>query len=415
MLAQEVVIIGAGQAGLAMSHVLSCHGIEHVVLERGRIGERWLGQRWPSLRLLTPNWMTRLPGFSYSGPDRDGFMAGTEFARLLQDYATAIGAPVIGDVEVLSVQSGATGFIIRTSRGSMTARAVVVATGACQKSAVPAFARHLAPDIAGIVPDTYHSPGALPDGNVLVVGASATGIQLAREIHLSGRNVTLAVGRHVRSPRQYRGRDIMYWLDASGFLTDPCPADADPLKLMAQPSLQLVGDGSGGDLHLSTLDAMGVRIVGRAIGADGNRLFLANDLQHEIDAAERRREKLLDAIDDYIAASDRSAAARPATGDAPTQFGATPTELDLAAERIGSIVWATGYRRDYDWLRLPVQGPTGEISHAGGVTAVPGLYVIGLPYLRHRSSSFIDGVGQDARVLGAILAARLRARSARAA
>ena len=406
------LVIGAGQAGLAMSRSLGRHGIDHVVLERGRVAERWHGERWDSCRLLTPNWMTRLPGWTYRGEDPDGYMSASDFARYLDAYAHAGCAPVETGTTVLAVRRGLSGYCVETNRGAWAARAVVIATGHCDVPAVPAMARRLSPSIHQITPVAYRNPQSLPDGGVLVVGASATGVQLADEIRQSGRAVAISAGRHTRLPRRYRGCDIWWWLERSGILDEPTPRIADLRRAWMHPSFQLVGDRHGRTLDLGTLRAAGVRLLGRSIGAEGKEVAFRDDLANSTAEAQAALERLLARIDVVADA----AGAVPPEPDAARNFdpGASPTTLDLEAEGIRTVLWATGYRRDYAWLKVPVLDHAGEVIHAGGATPSPGLYVLGLRLLRRRRSHFIDGVGGDAETLAAEIAGHL-AGSGRAA
>jgi putative flavoprotein involved in K+ transport len=399
-----VLIIGAGQAGLAMSRCLSARGIEHVVLERGRIAERWR-HRWDSLRLLTPNWMTRLPGFAYRGDDPDGFMPASELVTLLEGYASSGGVPVETHTAVHGVGRLADAFRVSTSRGEWRAASVVIASGYCDRPAIPAMAGRLTASVQQIAADAYRNPQQLSAEGVLIVGASATGVQLAEEIQRSGRQVTLAVGRHTRLPRRYRGRDIMWWLDRLGMLGQDASAVNDLAVSRAQPSLQLVGRPDYATVDLLALHQMGVRLVGRVTAIDGARVDLADDLIARTAAADIKLAMIRMRIDEYA----RSAAI--ARGDAeplaPTWWLAPdpPSQLDLRRERIGTVVWATGYRRAYHWLRLPVLDERGDIMHDAGVTPCPGLYVLGMNFQRRRNSSFIDGVGRDAEYLAQHIAA----------
>lgn len=393
----DAIIIGAGQAGLAMSVCLSRRGIDHAVLDRGRVAERWRGERWDSLRLLTPNWMTRLPGFSYRGPDPDGYMTVPEVVRFLEDYARIGSAPVETGVTVRSVERTANGYRIETDAGVRMAPVVVLATGHCDVPMVPAMAHHLPADIRQITPSRYRNPNSLPDGGVLVVGASATGVQLAEELHRSGRPVTLSVGRHTRLPRLYRGRDIMEWMDRIGLLDERADRTRDLGRARAQPSLQLVGHPDRRTIDLAALRDQGVRIVGRAAGAEGSRVRLRDDLAETTAAAQATLERLLARID-AAAGAPPLPEMRPEM-PRPITLAPSPTSLDLRAEGIRSVVWATGYRRDYGWLKVPVLDAAGEIIHHGGVTPSPGLYALGLRFLRRRKSNFIDGVGSDAEEL----------------
>jgi putative flavoprotein involved in K+ transport len=400
----DVVIIGADHAGLAMSHCLAARGIAHVVLERGRIAERWRSERWESLRLLTPNWMTRLPGWTYQGDDPDGFMPALAFARYLEAYAQAARIPVQPDTTVLSVRRTPAGYLVETSRSVLLTRAVVIATGHCDIPAIPAMAQQLPPSIQQITPATYRTPLTLPRGGVLVVGASATGVQLADEIQRSGRPVTLSVGRHTRLPRLYRDRDIWWWLNQSGLLDETFDTIADLERARRQPSFQLVGHPDRRTLDLGTLRHAGVRLVGRAVRVDGCRLRLLDDLAQTTGSAQRALERLLERFDSLAGAG----AAPPEPGAARViRVEPAPTVLDLEREGIRTVVWATGYRRNYDWLRVPVLDDSQEIVHRGGITPMPGLYVLGLRLMRRRRSNFIDGVGLDAEVLAEHIAGHL--------
>ena len=392
----RTVIIGGGQAGLAMSRCLSGVGVEHVVLERGRLAQRWRTQSWDSLRLLTPNWMTRLPGFQYDGRDPDGFMAIPELIALLERYAVISRAPVITETTVRGVERCGDRFHVTTDRDVWRATSVVVATGYSDLAAVPAASRALARSIAQVVPANYRRPDQLPHGGVLIVGASATGIQLADEIQRSGRQVTLAVGRHTRLPRRYRGHDILWWLDRLGVLHESARAVHAIEVSRRQPSLQLVGKPDHSSLDLSVLHAAGVRMVGRLREVDGHRVSLADDLVATTAAADIKMAEIQMRIDQFIARTGVDAA-RPEPFHATWPLvNETPATLDLRAEEIDTVIWATGYRRAYPWLHVPVLDGRGEIIHEGGITPVPGLYVLGLNFQRRRNSSFIDGVGADA-------------------
>jgi putative flavoprotein involved in K+ transport len=403
----DTIVIGGGQAGLAMSRCLRDHGIEHVVFERGRVAERWRSERWDSLRLLTPNWQSRLPGYRYAGGEPDSYMTMPEVVDYLEGYARSFGAPIEESTSVVSVEPLGAGYGIATERGSWEARNVVIATGYCDVPFVPSLAAELPPDVAQVVPTRYRNPGELPEGGVLVVGASASGVQLADEIHASGRPVTLAVGRHVRLPRRYRGRDILWWLDAMG-LFDETGDDVFDLEISRrQPSLQLVGRPDHATLDLPLLERRGVRLVGRALRANGATISFADDLVAHTAAADVKLAQLLARIDAFVAAAGLASEVGPAEPFSPFLWPApAPEAIDLRAEGIRTVVWATGFRRHYPWLKVPVLDERGELRHAGGVTPAPGLYALGLSFQRRRKSTFIDGVGDDARELADHIAAR---------
>ena len=403
----DVIIVGGGQAGLAMSRSLALRGVDHVVLERGRIGERWHSERWRSLNLLTTNAMSALPGLPYDGNDPDGFMPAGAFAAYLELYAQTIASPIVSGVEVTEVEPTAGGYRVSTTAGQWRSQAVVVATGACETPFRPAMAQALTARVAQLSPSYYREPGQLPDGGVLVVGASSSGAQLAEEIHASGRPVTLAVGDHTRVPRRYRGRDIYAWMETAGILDDPALEGGNLDAARRQPSLQLVGRPDNRDLDLGVLARMGVRLVGRLAAIDGPRAEFADDLDRTTKASHMRMLRILDRIDGSIRDRGLEAPAADPAARIPVQVDGGAMALDLRKEGVGSVVWATGYVRRYPWLKAPVLDHRGDIVHRGGVTPLPGLYVIGLTFLRRRRSSFIDGCGLDAEDLAPIVQARL--------
>lgn len=395
----DTVVIGGGQAGLATSRSLTEHRVEHVVLERGHVGERWRSERWDSLRLLTPRWMSRISGWSDGEDDPDGFMTRSEVVAYLDRYAEVAAAPVRTGVTVTSVERNGDGYRVDTSAGSWSAARVVVATGESQGAFVPAMARDLAGWVHQVVPTRYRNPESLPSGGVLVVGASATGIQLAQEIHASGRPVTLAVGRHTRLPRRYRDRDILHWFHEMGILDQRTSEVRNLSASLEQPSMQLTGSPDHRTLDLKRLQDEGVRLVGRAEGAVGARMFFADELVETVAAADLKLAGLRMRIDRHIERNALGRCVGPEEPFEPVPIPESPSSFDLRSASIRTVVWATGFRRSYPWLRVPVLTASGHIRHDGGVTAAAGLYVIGLNFLRRRASSFLSGVGADAEEL----------------
>lgn len=403
------VIIGAGQSGLAMSKHLTDRSIDHVLLERGEVANSWQTERWDSLRLLTPNWQSRLPGFAYAGDDPDGYMRMPEVVGHLQTYARAIRAPVRTGVRVTRVTRTDNAYEVATDQQAWRCHALVIASGACNIPTVPAHASALPRSILSLTPMDYRNPAQLPDGGVLVVGASATGVQLAQEIHASGRNVMLSAGEHVRLPRVYRGRDIKWWMDTIGAM-DVRYDEVDDLKrARALPSLQLVGTPERTSLDLKTLRKAGVEIVGRLAGLRGNEMLFSGSLASQCAMADLKMNRMLASIDTWIADNGRADDFDPPHRFEPTDVGTqTRLSLDLGRGSIRTVIWATGYRPDYSWLDVPVLDRKGRIQHDGGVVTAPGMYVMGLPFLRRRKSSFIDGAGDDAADLAAHLQSSLQ-------
>ena len=394
------VIIGAGQSGLAFSKHLSHRSIDHVLIERGEVANSWAKERWDSLRLLTPNWQSRLPGHAYNGNDPDGYMNMAEVVRFLQGYADSTGAPVQDNTKVISVRPLDGGYVVTTDRGEWRCRCLVLANGACNIATAPKVAQALAGLIASITPMQYRNPDQLAVGGVMVVGASATGVQLAREIQASGRQVTLAVGEHVRLPRLYRGRDIKWWMDAIGMMDMRHDEVDDIRRARRLPSLQLVGTPEHMTLDLNALRGMGIEIVGRLSGLCDGKAQFSGALGNQCALADLKMNRLLDSIDQWVTANGVAAEFDAAHRFAPTAISAEPRlNMTLADAGIKTVLWATGYRPDYSWLHVPVLDRKGRIRHDGGVVDAPGMYVMGLPFLRRRKSSFIDGAGDDARDL----------------
>lgn len=394
------VVIGAGHCGLAMSKHLLDRGIDHVVLERGQVANSWRTQRWDSLRLLTPNWQSRLPGHAYAGPDPDGYMTMPEVTDYLEAYSDRVGAPVETDTTVLRVRAIGGGYRVDTDRGSWTCRSVVVASGACALPVVPALSAGLPAGITSLDPFAYRNPRHLRPGGVMIVGASATGVQLAREIGESGCDVLLCVGEHVRLPRLYRGRDINWWMDAMGLMDvrhDEIP-DLDRARRL--PSAQLVGTPERSTIDLNALRDAGVEIVGRLAALDAGEAKFSGALANHCALADLKMNRLLDAIDTWVARNGHDGDFGPPCRFEPTRIDHKPRlGLDLRQGRIETVIWATGFRPDYSWLDVPVLDRKGRIRHSGGIVSVPGLYVMGLPFMRRRKSSFIDGAADDARDL----------------
>jgi putative flavoprotein involved in K+ transport len=402
----HTVVIGAGQSGLAMSHCLTDAGVEHVVLERGQTAERWNRERWDSLRLLTPNWASRLPGWEYRGPDPDGFMTAAELTAYLRAYADSFAAPVQRDTDVVSVTGAAGGFVVRTTQTTWRARNIVVATGWSDQPHVPALAAGLPRGITQVTPVSYRNPAQLPDGGVLIVGAGATGVQLADELAAAGRDVVLAAGQHSRVPRRYRGMDIWWWMDRVGVLAATIDDVSDPRQARHEGSLQLVGRDDRRDVDLPALHAAGVQVVGRVAAVDGSRLRLAADLVATTAAADDRLGRLLDQVDGYITAQGLDAEVLPVARPGRLRVTEPPAQLDLSDRGIATVVWATGYRRPYPWLRVPVLDRHGEIAQRRGVTPVEGVYVLGQRFQYRRDSNFIDGVRHDASYLARCISLR---------
>lgn len=395
----DTVVIGAGHAGLAVSRLLTDAAREHVVFDRGGVAHRWRTERWDSLHLLTPNWMTRLPGRHYDGADPDGFMSARRLVGYLEQYAASFDAPIVAGTTVLELSRAASGgYRLVTDRGVWRARRVVVATG-------PHGVAHVPAGLAGadvLTANRYRNPAQLATGGVLVVGASSSGVQLADELNRAGRDVVLSVGRHTRLPRSYRGMDIFWWLERTGRLARTIDEMPDTSAARREPSLQLIGraatDGPR-EVDLAALQARGVRIAGRLAELAGGRARFRADLAETAAAADAQMHRTLDAVDEYVAraclAGEVLPAHRPARLDVPEPV----RDLDLSRADIGTVLVAAGFRPDYTWLRLPIIDSTGAIRQHRGLTPAPGVYVVGQRFQHRRDSGFIDGARHDARAV----------------
>jgi putative flavoprotein involved in K+ transport len=406
----DVVIVGAGQAGLTVSYYLRAFGVEHVVLERGRAGESWRSARWDSFTLVTPNWMTRLPGYALAAGTAGEFLPRDAVVSLLGGFAR--GLPVQAGTEVLAVQARDRGYDVVTGAGRIAARAVVVASGGQRCPVIPALASALPADIHQSDAGQYRRPGLLPPGAVLVVGSGQSGAQIAADLAAAGREVLLATSRVPRVPRRYRGRDIHEWAVELGLYDQPAEAVTDPAEFR-QPHPMLSGAHGGQTLAYQQLARDGVRLLGRLAAAEGHALTFGPDLPRNVEYADQAAEQFRRSVDEYVA---RAGMAAPPPGTDPAErpesaSGPAPRTLDARAERISTVLWCTGFGPDTGWLRVPVRRRDGTIEHARGVTAFPGLYVAGFPWLSDRGSGLLYGVAADSARIAQHIAMAARGRA----
>lgn len=404
----ELVIVGGGQAGLVMSYLLTEQDIPHVVLEQARVAESWRSKRWDSLRLIAPNWSLRLPGFAYPGADPDGFMGKDEVVFHLETYGRSFGAPVRERVRVTSVEREHPNaeFVVRTENEVYAAAQVVIATGALQRPRIPLFAANLPPGVTQIAASAYRNPGALPSGAVLVVGSGETGCQIAEELTRAGRSVYLSVGRSWWTPRRYRGQDMALWFRAVGWF-DRTVDDLPPGARTGLSNPQLTGADGGHDLSVHTLAREGVVLVGRLQGVYDGKLFFASDLAANLSWGDAQALSFLRTIDDHIREKGIDAPAEDPPDSLRSSISTLELDLeglDLADADVGSIIWATGYRPNLSWIRLPVLDDEGYPIHRCGVTAERGLYFLGLDWLHTAKSGLFVGVGEDAAYLASVIA-----------
>ena len=402
----EVVVIGGGQAGLAVSWELVRRGIGHVVLERDRFASAWREQRWDAFCLVTPNWQCTLPGHPYAGDDPDGFMLRDDIVEYVESYASRFSPPVMEGVEVTAVTRDGDGFRVRTSRGELTTDAVVLAVGGYHRAKVPRIAERLPRGLTQLHSATYRNPSSLPDGGVLVVGTGQSGAQIAEDLHVAGRDVHLCVGTAPRVARFYRGRDCVAWLHDSGHYRMPIDEHPQGLAARKEANHYVTGRGGGHDIDLRAFARDGMALHGRLLDVDGAVLSFAGDLRENLDAADATADRIKDTIDRWIAANDIDAPdeARYEAVWRPSGDGSAP--LDLEAASVRSVVWATGFSSDWSWVRLPIFDGGGYPEHTRGVTTMDGVCVVGLPWLYTWGSGRFAGIAQDAAFVAEHLATR---------
>lgn len=395
----SVAIIGAGQAGLSVSHCLKQRGVEHVLLEAERIGHAWRSERWDSFCLVTPNWQCRLPGYPYAGSDPEGFMQKPAIVEYLEGYAASFAPPVREGVRVRALDPlGGRGFRLQTSAGTVEAEQVVVATGGYHGPRVPRMAAKLTPGIVQLHSSEYRNPESLPEGDVLVVGTGQSGCQIAEDLHLAGRRVHLCVGDAPRCARRYRGKDVVEWLDHMGYYDIPIDQHPNRDQLRERANHYVTGRDGGRDIDLRKFALEGMRLYGPLSDIDGDQLLFSHGLRDNLDSADRVYRSINRSIDAFIEKSGTSA---PVEAEYVPVWepGAEVLTLSAAQANITAVVWCVGFASDFGWIHLPVFDEQGHPAHQRGVTSVAGLYFIGLPWLHSWGSGRFSGVGRDAEHL----------------
>jgi putative flavoprotein involved in K+ transport len=393
-----VAVIGGSQAGLSMSYYLTANSVDHLVFEKNRPAHAWRTQRWDSFCLVTPNWQCKLPGYDYPGNDPDGFMLRDDIVAYVESYASRIRAPLKAQTGVTNLTRTGRGFHLETEAGRYTADAVVLAVGGYHQPNIPRVAERLPAGIHQLHSSTYRNSRQLPPGEVLVVGSGQSGCQIAEDLHLDGRRTHLVVGSAPRCPRGYRGKDAVDWLADLGQYD--LPVDKHPLreKVRRKANHYLTGRDGGRDIDLRKFALEGMRLYGRLTDVADGRLHFADDLEKNLDAADASYNNICATIDKYIANARIDAPAGHRT--APVwRPGAPVSELDPIGQGITSVIWSTGFRADWSWVDLPIFDGSGYPSHKRGVTAMPGVYVLGLPWLYTWGSGRFVGVGRDAGFL----------------
>jgi putative flavoprotein involved in K+ transport len=402
----ETIVIGGGPAGLATSYCLSQLGREHVVLERARVAERWRSERWDTFCLLSPNWAVHLPGHRYETMHPDGFAGRDDVVRWLDGYAATVRAPVQPWTAVTALRAATSGqWRVETAESTWEAANVVVATGPYQQAAIPASAAAIPPDVLQVASSAYRSPSDLPPGGVLVVGAGTSGCQIVEDLLGAGRPVHLAVGAHHRVPRRYRGRDFTWWCIEMGEFDQTVDTLATGRREKG-PSLQLTGVGGGHDIDLREYERRGATLLGRLEGVQGDRVYVAGDLEARVTRGQEMYQRFKAAVDTFVETTGLDVPPDPADDPVAPNRPTRPEIRDLALRAAGitSVIWACGFRHAFDWLEVPVLDGVGEPRQRRGVAPFPGLYFVGLPWLHKLKSSFLFGLGEDAAYVAAHIA-----------
>lgn len=401
-----VIIIGGGQAGLSMSYCLKERGVDHLIFEKNRLGESWRSKRWDSFCLVTPNWQCQLPGFPYSGDDPDGFMKKEEIVAYIEAYAQSFQPPIHQGVSVARLSQDEVGrFMVATSIGDYLADQVVVATGGYQVPSVPRIAERLPSTITQLLSCDYKSPELIADGEVLVVGSGQSGCQIAEDLHIAGRRVHLCVGGAPRTARRYRGKDVVAWLHEMGYYDKPIHEHPLKERVRAKANHYVTGRDRGRDIDLRKLATEGMQLYGRLRDISGSRLTFGDDLKQNLDQADTVAESIKTTIDKFI--ESRRIEAPPEERYRPVWEPSNPMlELDFIAANIRTIIWSVGYGTDYRWIEVPIFDGKGYPSHQRGVTTVPGLYFLGLPWQYTWGSGRFSGVARDAIFIADYMEAR---------
>ncbi|MEM8640025.1 MAG: MSMEG_0569 family flavin-dependent oxidoreductase [Cyanobacteria bacterium P01_G01_bin.54] len=409
----SVAIIGGGQAGLSMSYCLQAQSIDHIIFEKHEIGYSWRSLRWDSFCLVTPNWQCTLPGYHYPGNDPEGFMQRDEIVQYIKDYAASFNPPIKEGVEVTRLQQREDERIyeLSTTIGEFTADQVVIATGGYHRPKIPALRERFAPDVQQIHSSQYKNPASLPDKPILIVGTGQSGCQIAEDLHLAGKQVYLCVGGAPRSPRQYRGKDVVAWLDELGYYDLSIDHYEDKQKVRHKTNHYVTGRGGGREIDLRHFALQGMKLYGRLADVQDTTLHFKSDLKQNLNAADAVAQSIKQTIDNFIEKNNI---------DAPLESAYEPawepvaeiTELDYSAAEIGTVIWCTGYTSNYEWIKIPVFDGTGYPGHDRGITPIHGLYFLGLPWLYTWGSGRFSGIARDAAYLADSIVAKQRVQSA---
>jgi putative flavoprotein involved in K+ transport len=401
-----VIVIGGGQAGLVISYCLQKKGIEHIILDRVEIGDSWKLKRWDNFTLVTPNWQCELPGYKYSGKDPNGFMNREEVVQFIQDYVKIFQPPIYNKVEVTSVDKEGGAYIIKTSTGDFTAQEVVIASGAFNDPLIPPVANKLPEEIKNIHSSEYKNAKLLGEKDVLIVGSGQSGCQIAEDLHLEGKKVHLCVGSAPKSPRNYRGRDVVVWLDKMGYYDKPINSFPDPVAVRNKTNHYVTGRDGGREIDLRVFALEGMKLYGLFKDIRDGKILFGNNLNEDLNKAEAAAQSIKDRIDQYIESKNIKAPLEPPY-NAPWSPSKEVEYIDIASSNIGTVIWCIGFKANYKWLKIPVLDETGRTVQKRGVTECEGLYFIGLPWMYTWGSGRFSGIARDAWYIAEYIDSRI--------
>lgn len=390
-----VIVIGGGQAGLAISYCLKSKNIDHIVLDKGEVGDSWRLHRWDNFTLVTPNWQCELPGYQYSGKNPKGFMNRQQVYEFVKNYADKFNPPLYNQVTVTSVKKSEGKFEVQSTMGDFTADEVVVASGAFHQALIPPVAKKLPSHIVNIHSSEYKNASQLPAGDIMVVGSGQSGCQIAEDLHLEGRQVHLCVGNAPKSPRNYRGRDVVEWLDMMGHYNKPIHTFPNPAQVRKKINHYVTGRDGGRDIDLRAFALEGMQLYGLFVDVKGEKLFFGDNLVDDLNSADAAAQSIKDRIDMYIT-NNQIEAPEEAPYVAPWEPQEVTKSIDLSATKISTIIWCIGFKSDFSWLKLPAFDDTGYPKGQRGVSDIEGLYFLGFPWLHTWGSGRFSGITQDA-------------------
>ncbi|MEO1589779.1 MAG: MSMEG_0569 family flavin-dependent oxidoreductase [Cyanobacteria bacterium J06632_22] len=404
----SVIIIGGGQAGLSISYCLKQLDIDHIVFEKEKIAHSWRSKRWDTFCLVTPNWQCTLPGYTYPGSDPNGFMQRDEIVQYIEDYARGFDPPLQEGVAVNRVCQVDGRYEVATSQGNYTANQVVVATGGYHHPKIPRMAERLPATVTQLHSSQYKNPEALPDGAVLVVGTGQSGCQIAEDLHLAGRQVHLSVGSAPRSPRMYRGKDVVDWLDQMGYYDLSIDEHPQKESVRTKTNHYVTGRGGGHEIDLRHFALEGMQLYGKLSEIKGRQLSFQNNLKENLEQADAVANSIKHTIDKYIAGNNIEAPTEPPY-EPVWEPESSLLEQDLQQVNIQTVIWSTGYHMDFRWIDVPIFDGRGYPGHDRGVTGAEGLYFLGLPWLYTWGSGRFSGIARDAGYLADRIALKHRA------